>query len=80
MFTFYILNLISIIILHPIRLVFLIFRIKYCHMEVLEQPALKVTTIRDQSHANVSKQRKLLADIDMTGKCFSQRNELQQEC
>ena len=71
MFTYYILNQISVIILHPIRLIFLIFKIKYYHMEVLEPPALQVTTIRDQSHANFSKQRKLLADIDMTGKCFS---------
>ena len=38
-------------------------------MEVLEQPgggtpALNVMVIRDQRHANVSKQRMLLADAD----------------
>ena len=37
-FTFYIINQITIIILHPIKLVFLIFRIKYGLTEVLEQP------------------------------------------
>ena len=45
-------------------LVFLIFEIKYCLTEVLEQPgggtpALNVMAIRDQRHANVSKQRTL---------------------
>ena len=39
-------------------------------MEVLEQlgdgtPALKAMAIRDQRHANVSKQRTLLADADV---------------
>ena len=70
-FTFYIINQICIIILDQIRLVFLIFEIKYCLTEVLEQPgvgtpALNVMAIRDQRHTN--------------GKCFSSRNELQQEC
>ena len=65
-FTFYIINKISIIILHPIMLLFLIFKIKYC-LTVLEQPgggthALNVMTIRDQSYANVSKQTMLLAE------------------
>ena len=46
-------------------LVFLIFEIKYCLTGVLEQPgvgtpALNVMAIRDQRHANVSKQRTLL--------------------
>ena len=70
MFTFYIINQICFIILYQIRLVFLIFEIKYCLTEVLEQPrggtpALKVMAIRDQRHANVSKQRTLLADADV---------------
>ena len=51
-------------------LVFLIFRIKYCLMKVLEQPgggtpALNVMAIRDQRHANVNKQRTLLAEVDV---------------
>ena len=37
-FTFYVINQISIIILHPIRLVFLMFKTKCCLTEVLEQP------------------------------------------
>ena len=69
-FIFYIINQICIIIMYQIRLVFLIFEItfcKYCLTEVLEQlgggtPALNVIAIRDQRHANVSKQRRLLAD------------------
>ena len=70
-FPFYISNQISIIVLHPVRLIFLIFRIKYCLTEVLEQPgggtpAPIVMTIRDQRHANVSKQITLLADFDVT--------------
>ena len=49
---------------------FSIFRIKYCLREVLEQPgggipALNVKAIRDQRHANVSKQTPLLADVDV---------------
>ena len=40
-------------------------------MEVLKQPGgdspvLDVMAIRDQRHANVSKQRTLLADVDVT--------------
>ena len=67
-FTFYIISQICIIILYQIRL-FLIFEIKYCLTEVFEQPgggtpALNVTAIRDQRHANVSKQRTLLADAE----------------
>ena len=51
-------------------LVFLIFEIKYCLTEALEQPgvgtpALNVMAIRDQRHANVSKQRRLLTDADV---------------
>ena len=70
MFTFYIIIQIAITILHPIRLVFLIFRIKYCLTEVLKQPgggthALNVIVIHDQCHAKVSKQRTLLADVDV---------------
>ena len=37
-FTLYIINQIGFIILYQIRLVFLIFEIKYCLTEVLEQP------------------------------------------
>ena len=63
-------NQICFIILYQIRLVFLIFEIKYCLTEVLEQPgggatALNVMAIRVQRHANVSKQRTLLADADV---------------
>ena len=59
-----------IIILYQTRLVFLIFGIKYCLTEVLAQPgggipALNVMAIRDQRHANVSKQRTFLADADV---------------
>ena len=69
-FTFYIINQICIIIPYQIRLVFLIFGIKYCLTEVLDQPgggtpALNVMAIRDQRHANVSTQRPLLADADV---------------
>ena len=58
------------IILYKIRAVFLIFEINCCITEVLEQPgggtpALNVMAIRDQSQANVSKQRTLLADADV---------------
>ena len=70
--TIYIISQICIIILPQIRLVFLIhvFEIKYCQTEVLEQPgggtpSLNVMTIHDQRHANVSKQRTLLADADV---------------
>ena len=61
-FTFYIINQICFIILYQIRLVLLIFEIKYCLTEVLEQPgggtpAFNVLAIRDQHHANDSKQR-----------------------
>ena len=68
-FTFYIIKLIFIIMLHPVRLVFLIFKIKNWLTEGLEQPrggnpALIVTAICHQRHANVSKQTTLLADVD----------------
>ena len=71
-FTFYIINQISIFIKHQTRLVFLIFTFKsYLLTEVLLQPgggtpARNVMAIRDQRHANVSKQRMLLADVDVT--------------
>ena len=69
-FTFYIISQIYFIILYQIRLVFLIFENKYCLMEVLEQlrggtSALNAMAIRDQRHANLSKQRTLLADADV---------------
>ena len=49
---------------------FLIFEIKNCLTEALEQPgfgtpALNVMAIRDQRHANVGKQTTLLADVDV---------------
>ena len=54
----------------PIWLVFIMFKIKCCLTEVLEQPgggsrAFNVMVIRNQRHANVSKQRTLLADVDV---------------
>ena len=66
-FTFCFINQLSIIILHPVWLVFIIFKIKYCLTEVLEQPgggshAFNVMVIRKQRHANVSKQR---TDVDV---------------
>ena len=69
-FTFYIINHIAIIFLNPIRLIYIIFIIKYCLTEVLEQPGagtpvLIFMAISDQFHANVSKQRRLLADVDV---------------
>ena len=69
-FTFYIINQICFIILYQIRLIFLIFKILYCLAEVLEQqgsgtPALNVMAIQNQRHANVSKQRTLLADAEV---------------
>ena len=69
-FTLYIINQSCLIILYQIRLVFLIFEIKYCLTVVLEQPvggtpALNIMAIRDQRHANVSKERTLLADADV---------------
>ena len=62
MFTFYIINKISIFIQHLTLLVFWILVIKSNLTEVSEQPrgettALNVIVIRDQRHANVSKQR-----------------------
>ena len=65
--TFCFVNQLSIIILHPIWLVFIIFKIKYCLTEVLEQlggglRAFNVTVIRNQRHANLSKQR---TDVDV---------------
>ena len=73
-FIFDIINQIFIIIVYQIRLVFLLFEIKYCLTEVLEQPGggthgLNVMAIRDQRYANVSKQRSLLvdADVDVVG-------------
>ena len=60
---------ISIIILHPMRLGFLIFKIKYCRTEILEQPGggtlntLNVMAISEQHHTSTSKQMTLLADV-----------------
>ena len=57
-------------ILYQIRLVFLIFEIKILPNGGLgtargDTPALNVIAIRDQRHANVSKQRTLLANADV---------------
>ena len=67
--TFYIINQIFLISLHLTGQVFRIFRITSYLTEVLEQqrgrtPALNVMAIRDQCHANVSKQSTLLTDVD----------------
>ena len=68
-FTFYIINQISIFIQHLTGLVFWILVIKSHLTDVSEQPrgespALNVMAIRDQRHTNVSKQRMLLVDVD----------------
>ena len=65
---FIIINQVSNIILHPLSLVFLTFKIKYCLTDVFEKPGggthvLNVMAI--QHHANVSKQGTLLADVDV---------------
>ena len=71
-FTFYIINQISIIIKHLTELIFQILTIILYLTEVLYKqpgggtPALNVMVIRDQRHANASKQRTLLADVDIT--------------
>ena len=69
-FTFYIINQVSIFDFHITRLVLQIFLIKSDIMEVSEQPkcqlsALNVMAICDQRHANVSKQTTLLAGDDV---------------
>ena len=69
-FTFYIINQVSIFNFHITRLVLQIFLIKSDITEVSEQPkcqlsALNVMTIRDQRRANVSKQTTLLAGDDV---------------
>ena len=69
-FTFYIINQVSILNFHITRLVLQIFRIKSDITEVSEQPkcqlsALNVKAIRDQRHTNVSKQTTLLAGDDV---------------
>ena len=94
-FTFYIINQIYIFIRHLTRLVFWILVIKTNLTEVSEQqrggpPALNVMAMRDQRHANVSKQRMLSVGADIalphssaqitTRKHFASRNEKQQEC
>ena len=61
---------ITFFIQHITRLVFWILVIKSKLTEVSEQPrgetpALNVMAIRDQRHANVSKQRTLLEDVDV---------------
>ena len=66
-FTFYIINHISIIIKHLTGLGFRIFRIKSYVTEVLEEPRGGTPAQRhgDQRHSKVSKQRTLLADVDI---------------
>ena len=68
--TFYIINQLSIFIQPLTRLVFWLLVIKSNLTEVSEQPrdetpALNVMEIRDQRHANVSKQRTLSVDVDV---------------
>ena len=68
-FTFYIINKITIIIKHQTGLVFRIFRIKLYITEVLEQPGggtPVLMAIRDQLHANISKQRTLLDNVGVS--------------
>ena len=69
-FTFYIINQISIFIQHLTPLVFWILVIKSNLTEISEQPrgeilALNVLAIRNKHHANVSKQKTLLEDVDV---------------
>ena len=71
LFTFYIINQISIIIKHLTVLVFLRITIKSYLTGGLvtarrRNSRLKVMTIHNQHHANVSKQRTLLAEVDLT--------------
>ena len=70
--TFYIINQIRFIILYQIRLVFLISEIILPNGDLgtaggggVGTPVLNVMAICDQRHANVSKQRTLLADADV---------------
>ena len=90
-FTFCIFNQTSIVILHPARFVFLISRINYYVMEVIEQPGsgtpvLNAMAIRDQCHGNDRKHKTLLADVEVVPArshnwyMFKSQNELQQEC
>ena len=70
-FTFYIINQVTIFNFHITRLVLQIFWNKSDITEVSEQPkcqlsALNVMAIRDQRHENVSKQTTLLAGDDVT--------------
>ena len=63
-------NIYYFFIQHLTRLVFRILVIKSNLTEVSEQPrgetpALNVMAIRDQGHANASKQKTLLVDIDV---------------
>ena len=69
-FAFYIISLLSIFIKHLTRVAFWILVIKSNLNEVSEQPrgktpALNVMEIYDQGHANVSKQRTLLVDVEV---------------
>ena len=70
-FTFYIINLIYLIIFHPNSLVILEKWNILFVTEVLEQTANEstvhdVVAIREWRHTNADKQRKLLVDIDVT--------------
>ena len=69
-FKFYIFNQISIFIQHLTRLVFWILVIKSNLAKLSEQPrgetpVFNIMAICDQRHANVSKQRTLLEDVDV---------------
>ena len=88
-FTFYIINQISIFIEHLTRLVVWILVIKSNLTEVSEQPrgetpALNVMAIRDQRHANVSKQGTWWTSTLLRHKArprsHDSRIELEQEC
>ena len=68
------LDQISVIVPLSIRLVFKIFKIKYCLTEVLEQPGGGTPVAkRDQRHTNVIKHRTLLR---LTLFCFTARPRL----
>ena len=70
-YIFYIINQTTLIFFYPTPLVTLIQWNIVFVTEVLEQPGSEtrvhnVVTIRDLRHANVDKQSKLLADVDVT--------------
>ena len=67
-FTFYIISQISTFIQHLTWLWILVIKSKFTQVSEQprgETPAFNVMAIRDQGHANVSKQRTLLEDVDV---------------